>query len=151
MALADFTPVTRKIPIGGKNDASMEIHGLSLTDIAALFDEYAVDFRALFDLYKEAQTKASADGADGMLFLVSMFSTFIRRAPALVAYAIALAADEPDSREQAALIAPAKQIEILTTIAELTMGEGVGLKKLIATAMSLWEGQESLMQEAETH
>lgn len=143
MALLDFKPITRTIVIQGASEVSMTVRGLNLTDLAQLTDAYAAEMRELHDLYETAMgmVKGEAEG-DALTSLVKLLTSFITKAPVLVGAAIALAADEPGARDVAMTLPPAKQVEIMTNISDLTFGEGVGLKKAVGDLMAMWQGRE---------
>lgn len=147
MALSDFTPIRKAINIGGANNTTMHLRGLTLNDLSTMFNLYATDMRALFDIYKEGAAQVEKEGLEGVMSMLQMAVTFVQKAPGLVATAIALAADEPDATDMALMLNPEKQVEILTTIADLTLGEGAGVKKLFGSVMALWNGSQSATED----
>lgn len=115
------------------------VRGLSFIDIKALFAQHQELALQAFDVIKAAQ-KNGVPGSDAMGGIVLRL---LEEAPALAAGIIASAADEPEAMAMVFEMPIHWQASALEKIAELTFGEGEGLKKFGPVAMRALESMAS--------
>lgn len=133
MSLADYQPATQVIKVG--RGGSFTVRGLSLSDVQILLASYYPDIEHLVDLYGSVSDDVFARGNTERFIL-----ELARRAPALVADAIALAADEPAMSERARQLPFPVQVDALKAIGKLTFEEVGGPKKFVASLLTLLGG-----------
>lgn len=122
MSLADYKPETLPVQLG--REQSMEVQGLSLEHLAVLLREHMPDLDAVFDLFDGVENMPQGAGQQ-------LAMTLISQAPGLVANVIALAANQPEHAEKAAMLPAPVQIDALMKIGELTFTEVGGVKKFL--------------------
>lgn len=123
MSLADYQPLSREVPLQG---GTLRVRGLGLDDVAVLLNEHLPDIDNLLNLYDDNVDPTSKVVSSAQFALV-----LARRSPALVAQAIALAADEPDEVDKARRIGLAAQVQCLKIILTLTFEEAGGFRKFV--------------------
>lgn len=124
MALRDFRVARREVSVG---DTSLSLRGLSFAHLCLLLQEHHQAMTEAFAIVRDA------DAED----MGSLASAIAQAAPALVAHAIALAADEPDARDAAADLPADVQLTCLLVLAELTFTDPGALPKFMAAITSL--------------
>lgn len=123
-------------PAGGSDDEDpVRLRGLSFNDLNVLFAQHQELALQVFEVIKIARKNGdlTLDATGGIVLRL------ITEAPALAAGAIALAADEPEAMDMVLTMPLQWQIGALEKIAELTFGEGEGLKKFGPTLMQMLE------------
>lgn len=131
MSLAEFEPASEKVVIGkGK---TLTVHGLTLPDLSLLVRAYYSHLGTLFDRYLQN----SADDIFGTSNLDQFLMSVVQDTPEIAALIIALAAKEPDARDNAQMIPFPAQIAALVTIFKLTFEEVGGPKKFGETLQTL--------------
>lgn len=128
MSLANYTPPSRTISLGGDN--SFLVTGLSLQSIEILVRTHLPDVEELFELFMEGGNFTNDD-------LKRLALTLATRAPGFTANVIALGAGESDATENAARLPFPVQLQALAEIAELTFAEVGGIKKFVETVAGL--------------
>lgn len=128
MSLANFVPDTVKVP---HKKGDFEVRGLTLVDVAFLMREHLDDLEALIPVL----TNASISHDMGVSLLIKNGAALIREAPGLVATAIAIACDEPDSVDQARRLSMPMQLNILKAMAKLTFDEAGGPKNFLESLL----------------
>lgn len=129
MSLADFQPLTRTVKAGR---LELTVRGLSLDDVSVLINDHLVDLDKLFELYER--------GAEQPLASARFILSLTQEAPALIATAIALAADEPDLVSKARKLSIPAQVELVKAILTLTFEEAGGLGKFVESLTILLKG-----------
>jgi hypothetical protein len=129
MALADYQPERVDIPFKG---GSFQVKGLSLDDVSVLMKHHLTDMDELLELYSRNVSQDIAVAATAQYAV-----TLVREAPALVANVLALAAEEPDSVDNARRLPIPTQIEALKVIGRLTFEEAGGAKKFFESLKDL--------------
>ena len=135
MSLAAFVPPKSVVSSRG---GDVEVRGLTLDDIAVLMRNHLDDVNALVELFER---NAGAPTTDNLVSqIVTNAVSLIREAPGLVAMMIAMAADEPDSVDNARAMSMSLQVKVIKAIAELTFEEAGGPKNFIESLMMLLKG-----------
>lgn len=128
MSLRTFKPVTVKVPYTDANgESSLQIRGLSLQDLTTLISAHVEDLEAVAEAVMGAMDNTLTPESISVLM-----ATVLRDFPDLVANAIALAADEPDAADAAALLPMSTQVAALRALVSLSFDEVMTIKKLIA-------------------
>lgn len=122
MGLKNYTPERHEIPL--KNNPFL-VRGLSLEDISVLINRHLPDIEALFDLFTSGHDLSKLDDNA----FKNLAASIVGQAPGFAANLIALAADEPDSAKQAAMLPAPVQINAVIKIGDLTFSEVGGIKK----------------------
>lgn len=128
MSLANYTPPSRTVSLGGDN--SFNVNGLSLQSIEILVRTHLPDVEELFELFMDGGNFTTDD-------LKRLALTLATRAPGFTANVIALGAGETDATENAARLPFPIQLQALAEIAELTFAEVGGIKKFVETVAGL--------------
>jgi hypothetical protein len=128
MALKDYEPPRRAVSyrVGGDGTADLNLRALSVRDITTLTNAFRPQVERALRLYNLSVAEGEDNAADMFLFRVASDIT------ELSAAVIAEAIDEPDSVEQAAQLPAAVQVEALSVIIELTLGDVGSVKNLLA-------------------
>lgn len=130
MGLADYQPPAETIEYKG---GSFDVRGIALDDLALLLKNHMADIDALIDIYEkevreDVRVTAIAQYAMGL----------VKEAPGLVANAIALCSDAPDSVDKARRLPLAVQVKALEAIGRLTFEEAGGPKKFFESLKTLF-------------
>lgn len=128
MSLANYTPPSRTVSLGGDN--SFNVSGLSLQSIEILVRTHLPDVEELFELFMDGGNFTTDD-------LNRLALTLATRAPGFTANVIALGAGETDATANAARLPFPIQLQALAEIAELTFAEVGGIKKFVETVAGL--------------
>ena len=128
MSLANYTPPSRTVSLGGDN--SFNVNGLSLQSIEILVRTHLPDVEELFELFMDGGNFTTDD-------LKRLALTLATRAPGFTANVIALGAGERDATANAARLPFPIQLQALAEIAELTFAEVGGIKKFVETVAGL--------------
>lgn len=130
MALSDFKPLKEKITVN--DTCSVEVRGLSLSDISNLVALHAQDLDGVYELYHDVSLGKEFNG----IILGELIFKLISSAPGLVSSIIAMASDEPEAVDAAALLPIMSQYEIIQSVFKLTFSDLATLKKVVADAMA---------------
>ena len=133
MALSDIIIPSEDIAVG---KSSFSVRGLNADDVAHLFLSNRADverFAALWQIH---------DGEVTQDFIAAV----LKEVPALVAQAIACAADEPAEWEKARKLSIPVQLQAINAVGRLTF-EGVGVKKFLEGALLFMQGMTAGFQE----
>lgn len=131
MSLSDFQVPTESVKIPG--GASFSVRGLSLDDISSLVQRYRP---ALQSIYEEFEQQGDFTLESTASLVEGMIASF----PGFVAYAIALASDEPEQAELARKLPMSVQVEAVEHIGRLTFVAEGGPKKVLATVVRVLKG-----------
>lgn len=129
MSLKDYSSERLEVTFKG---GSFSVRGLSLDDVTALITKHLPDLDKLADLLAGKATQETA-----AMETMSLALKLVVEAPALVAQAIALAADEPDFAENARKLPLPVQIDAVKKIGRLTFEESGGAKKFFESLSGL--------------
>lgn len=127
MALTDYVPETRQIPLG---NTAFEVRGLTLEDMAILIRTHLPHLEAVVDLIKHNDKIEPSNVQD-------LIASMVSQAPGLAANIIALAAGETNAQATAARLPALKQIEALQGVFELTFSEVGSVKKVFDLLLGL--------------
>lgn len=131
MSLKSLKLPTKMVPVpGGDDDQAFAVRGLTLSDIKQFLLDNAIETQMVFD-----SAKSMADGND--VDWTGFAASLINVAPRLVAQAIAVASDDPDSVKIAEKLPIEVQIDALDKIASLTFSTEGGPKKVLEIVMRL--------------
>lgn len=139
MALADFTPT--RITVSVKAGVDVSVRGLGLNDFTQLLHTHLDDLSGVLDIYE--RSGGSLTEAGMFKFMLAL----VKDAPALVAHAIALAADEPQAVDVAQQLGLGKQLELIQTIGKLTMEDFGEAKKLAAGLQTVLQAVPAALRE----
>lgn len=128
MGLASYQPARHELVMS--EGSVISVTGLSLNHISRLIHHHFQDIEALFAIFEKHDQVHSGD-------LEHIFLGLIQDAPGFVANVIALAAGEPDEAEKAQGLPFPVQIQLLTSIADLTFRDVGGPKKALEMVTSL--------------
>lgn len=128
MGLKNYKPRRHEFDIGGGESHS--VRGLTFDDISLLVQHHLPDLEELFDLFAEL------DGQTDQQF-ETVVVNLLQRAPGLAANIIAVAGDEPDAPQQAAMLPAPLQMEMLLKIGTFTFEEVGGVKKGMGSIAAL--------------
>lgn len=133
MALADFTP--NRVTVTLKEGVDASVRGLSLNDFGQLLHTHINDLSAVLDIYERSEGSLTQAG------LFNFMLKLVSDAPALVAHAIALAADEPTAVNIAQTLGIQKQLELIQIIGQLTVEDFGEVKKLMAGLQTVMQSR----------
>lgn len=140
MALADFTPNRETVTL--KQGVDISVRGLSLNDISQILHTHLNDLAGVLDIYEKSKGSLTQAG------LFDFILQLVTDAPALVAHAIAIAADEPQFVDKAQLIGLQKQMELIQVIGRLTVEDFGEAKKLAAGLQAVVQNLPTVQQPA---
>ena len=112
---------------------SFTVRGLSFTDLSTLYTKYAQELSAIFELFAKGQQGGEVD----IEAAASVAASFITKAPALAAEAIALAAGEEDAFDMALQLPFPVQVEAIKRIGICTFGTEGTAKKFMTTVSAM--------------
>lgn len=121
MGLNNYIPQRHAFDLQG---GSFSVRGLSLEDVSRLIATHLPDLEALYDLFASNKINSTSDEQ-----FENLIKTLVIEAPGFAANVIALAADEPDTAKQAAMLPFPVQIEALMKIGDMTFTDVGGLGK----------------------
>lgn len=127
MGLKNLVIPRKTIAIPG---GDMTIRGLATDDITALLLFAPDDVEQVINEVQGAGNDAAAQHA--------AISKLLAKFPALVAFAIALAADEPDEVDNARRLPISAQLDAVVAILDMTFSEPDALGKFIANLRALF-------------
>lgn len=136
----EYIPFTESVDVRSKGgDIKLELRGLNLTDLTALFKTHLPDLGNLAMLLD--QNGGASMTEQGLL---TTATGLVSEAPGLVSNLIARSADDPDWVVSAAKLPLMKQIEAVTIIARLTFDEVGGVKKTVAALKEMVQAEGGL-------
>ena len=139
MTIADIDLATEEVKF--PNGASFSVRGLSLEDVAAVVRIHGEAVQGFFLKYSGQRERLQQTGvAEAGLAL-------LQGAPALAAYLIATAADEPELTAKVQKFPMGVQMDALEKIAKLTFDAAGGPKKFFEAVVRLLQGTTGLMTE----
>lgn len=137
--LYDFRIPTAQVNYKGTQ--VMEVRGLAFNDVSYLVNRHRDDLLQLMDLWTQVADDFQRDDIQSSIQQAAVNKDYIIRliqqAPAIVANAIALAADAIDQVDTIARYPVSIQIEALQVIGKLTADDFGGIKKLIGSIAGL--------------
>lgn len=125
MSLASYRP--KRLSVEIDSDNSFEVRGLSLTDVAIVFQAHQ---EVVQDIYIKIAARAGVAMSEAVM--VDMVRGIVEATPGLVTTLIALAADEIDQQAAVHDLPVPVQVDALEKIGELTFTDMAGAKKFIA-------------------
>ncbi len=129
MSLRNYTPRRETVPL---NDDTLSVRGLSLTDASKIVGNHLKDVDALMQAYEAKGFNIFAPGAEE-----DLIRNLIADAPFIVGTVIALACDEEDLAETAAVLPISVQIDALRKILTMTFQDAGGPKAFFETLRRL--------------
>lgn len=120
MGLKNYKPRRHEFALGDGETHS--VRGLSFEDISMLVQHHLPDLEELFDLFANISEQSDDQ-------FETVVVNLLQRAPGLAANIIAVAGDEPDAPQQAAMLPAPLQMEMLLKIGDFTFQEVGGVKK----------------------
>lgn len=139
MSLKKLKLKTEEVEVPGGE--KFTVKGLSFTDMTSLYTKYASEVSAFFGLLANGRDKGELD-VEGAAILAA---SFIQKAPALAAEAIAIAAgdDDPEGFAVALSLPMPVQVDALKKIGVCTFGSDGAAKKFAQTVSVLMKNQVS--------
>lgn len=136
MALADYEPLTKEVPLpGGK---SFAVRGISLEDITVLISKEGAAIRQFFDRYaQDGKMRADANP-------IEMIFDLAAKAPDLVAMIICRAADEPGLEAKVKKMTIDVQVAALRAIADVSFEASGGPEKFVDLVIEVLRGLGSV-------
>lgn len=130
MSLADVIIPTREVALG---EYRTSVRGISLNDVSALLRDHLAELSSLFDMYDNEETRETAMAASA-----SFAIRLVQEAPDMVATAIVLLTDSPESDLAKARKFPLGwQVELIRVALEVTFEEAGGAKKFLDKMMAM--------------
>lgn len=131
MSIKDFQVPTESVSLPG--GASFSVRGLSLDDLTQLIQKHRPALESVFNKFEE-------QGDVSIEMTASLIEGMVSSFPGLVAMAIALAADEPDTVEKVMKFPTSVQIDAAEKLGRLTFASEGGLKNVLATVVKIIRG-----------
>lgn len=110
----------------------LTVRGLSLSDILQLVRRFKPELEGIFSIITSGEL--DIENTAQLAFAA------IQSAPELVAYGVALAADEPDASDVVLTLPLDVQVAALEAIATLTFSSGGGVKKMLEAVVRMMQG-----------
>jgi len=139
MSLADYQVPTEEVVLPG--GGSFVVRGLSLADMTKLINSYRTELEEVFRTFEEVTFADISTLAEQML----------GRFPDAVAHAIALAADEPERADVVKALPASVTLDAVEKVGRLTLSAEGGLKKVLATVVSISQGTQTAMADLGAH
>lgn len=139
MSLADYQVPTEEVALPG--GGSFVVRGLSLADMTKLINAYRTELEEVFRTFEEVTFADISTLAEQML----------GRFPDAVANAIALAADEPERVDVVKALPASVTLDAVEKVGRLTLSAEGGLKKVLATVVSISQGTQNAMADLGAH
>lgn len=142
--LGEIIADTRQIPLG--DDDYMEVRGLSMADLTALFKKHTKTLTETFDELMDSRLPGTLGIASEDL--QGIIQETLRTAPDLVGDIIATAMDQPEMGKEAAQLRAGVQIQALISIAELSITSEAELKNAVGAVTKIITNVTALFQAA---
>lgn len=142
MGLKDYVVPSTEITLA-PSTAKVKVRGLNFVDLSSLINEHGP---VLILIYGRVWAEIKAGNLDPAK-VGQMIQTTLMETPELIGSIIALAADEPDAKQNAMTLTPGVQVEIISAVIGHTFISEAEVKKLVEIVTTMLEKAGDLATE----